>query len=188
MSDITDITTLVRYLINDYAHTMKPGDIFTYNTSGVFELTESNVISVSSVWKNSVELGSGDWTYDSDTNKVTVTATLTTGDTVEIRYTYYPNYSATEFENYIKGAIVHLSINNYYTFEVDANGEIYPEPSTAEKNLIAFVTAIMLEPNNVNYRLPDISISNPKSLPTRDLISKAISIFKHNVHGVFTLT
>ncbi len=188
MSDVTDITTLVRHLIEDFSRTMVPGDVFTYTTSNVFTLTEANVNSVTSVLINGSEIGDSEYAFDSTNNKVTITASLSSGDTVEIQYTYYPNYSDTEIENYIKGAVIHLSVNNYYTYEVDTDGEIYPEISEKEKNLLSFVTATLIEPGNQSYRLPDMTISNPKSLPTRDLISKSISIFKHNTHGSFDLT
>lgn len=188
MSDVTDITTLVRHLITDFSQSMIPGDVFTYTTSNVFTLTEQNVNAVSAVLVNDVEIGDSEYSFDSTNNKVTVTASLSSGDTVEIQYTYYPNYSDTEIENYIKGAIIHLSVNNYYTFEIDTDGDMYPDISEREKNLISFVTATLIEPENQSYRLPDITITNPKSLPTRDLISKSIAIFKHNTHGNFDLT
>ena len=188
MSDVTDITTLVRYLVEDFSRTMIPGDVFTYTTSNVFTLSESNVNSITAVLLNDVEIGDSEYSFDSTDNKLTVSASMLSGDTVEIQYTYYSNYSDTEIENYIRGAIVHLSINNYYTYEIDTVGYVFPEISDREKNLVSFVTATLMEPGNQSYRLPDITITNPKSLPTRDLISKSISIFKHNTHGNFDLT
>lgn len=183
---LTTIETLVRYLIGDYSHTMIPGDIFTYGSSAIFTLTESNVISVSDVLVNDASSGISH-TYNSSTNKVTITSSLTAGDTIEIQYTYYPNYSSAEIQNYIRNAVLHLSITNYYNFEIATDGTLYPEPTDNEKNLLAFITATLLEPGNVTYRLPDISINVPTSLPTADLIRKAITIFKHNTHGRFTI-
>lgn len=188
MSDLTDIETLVRYQLGDYEKSMIPGDIFTYSTSAIFTLTESNVVSVTTVLKNDVELGSGDWSFDSTTKKVTITASLTSGDIIEIQYTYYPNYSSNEVLNRgVRSAIIALSVNNYYSFEIGDDDNIYPAPETNEKNLIAFLSAILLEPNNESYRLPDISISVPRSLPTNDLVRKAIGVFKRNTHGHFDL-
>ena len=187
MSNITEIETLVRHLINDYQHTMMPGDIFTYENSSVFTLTESNVNSVTAVLHNDIELGSGDYSFDSSTNKLTVSASLTSGDTIEIQYTYYPNYSSTEIEQFVRAAVINLSINHYYTFEVDDSQDFYPQISDKEKNLVAFIAAILIDPDNKSYRLPDMSITVPKSLPTRDLVSKAVAIFKHNTHGLFEI-
>jgi len=187
MSDVTTIESLVRYMIEDYSTSMVPGDIFVYTTSNVFTLTEANVLSVSVVLKNDVELDSGEYTYNASRNQLTVSASLNSGDTVEIQYSYYPNYSASEIENYIRAAVVHLSVNNYYTFELATDDNFYPEITNAEKNLVAFIAATLIKPDNRSYRLPDISVSVPKSLPTRDLISKAVAIFKHNTHGNFDI-
>jgi hypothetical protein len=125
---------------------------------------------------------------NTSTNKVTVTnPCFTSGDTVEIQYTYYPNYSNNEIDGYIRAAIVHLSINNYYTFEIGSDDTIYPEPDENEKNLIAFITATLIEPNNQIYRLPDITIQVPNPLPKDDMIRKAITIFKGQTHGRFVI-
>jgi len=145
---LSNIETLVRYLIEDNSATMIPGDLFTYEASAVFSLTESNVISVTSVLKNDVALTvTTEYTYSSTTNKVTIIASLTAGDTIEVQYTYYPNYSSTEIQNYVRAAITHISINNYETFEVH-NSIIYPEPEEGEKNLISTITAILIKPDN----------------------------------------
>lgn len=183
---LSDIVTNVRYIIEDTSTSMVPGDIFTYAASAVFTLTESNIISVTAVFKNDVELESGEYTYDSDANQITVSASLTSGDTIEIQYTYYPDYSDTEIKNYIRSAVIHLSINNYYNWTIETE-TIYPEPSVSEKNLISMVTGLLIKPNNKTYRLPDMSIVAPKDLPTKDKISKTIAIFKKNTHGNFSL-
>ena len=187
--NLSDIISSVRYIINDISTTKVPGDIFTYTTSETFTLSEPNVISVTHVYHNSAELdGSGTSTYDEDTNKITLITDLTSGDTVEVQYNYYPNYSITEIKSYIRAAIIRLSIVNYYTWEVDSNEDIHPAPTDSEKNMIAFVASILIEPDNKNYRLPDITITVPNtSLPTMDLINKAIAIFKKDSHGVFEI-
>jgi len=166
---------------------MTPGDIFTYTTSAIFTPTESNVVMLTDVLKNDVALDSGEYTYNSSRNQLTVGASLLSGDTVELQYSYYPNYSASEIENFIRAAVVHLSVNNYYTFEVSNDDTFYPEITDPQKNLIAFIAATLMKPDNRSYRLPDMSISVPKSLPTVDLIRKAVAIFKHNKHGHFEL-
>lgn len=165
---------------------MVPGDIFVYENSSVFTLSEANPIDVTEVIKNSTALTSGQYSFDATTNKVTVTASLSAGDTVEIQYTYYPNYSSTEIQSYIQAAIVHLSVNNFYDFEVE-NDTIYPEMSKQERNLLALVTATLIEPDNKSYRLPDLSINVPPDLPLNDKISKIIAVAKRNTHGTFDL-
>ena len=188
MSDTSEITTLVRQIIRDFSHTQAPGDTFTYSSSSVFTLTESNPITISNVLHNDSELGSGEYSFDSDTNKITISASLTSGDTIEIQYTYYPDYSDTEIENYIKATLIHLSINHYYTLEIDGSGDIYPEITEQEKNLIAFLAATLIEPNNESYALPDLRVSVPNNLPTDELIRRAIANFKHEGRGYMDLT
>ena len=183
---IATIRTLVRYVLNDFSISMIPGDIFTYVSSSVFTLSESNEIAVSSVLVSEVELGSGGYSYDTTTNKVTISSALTVGDTIEIQYTYYPNYSDGEIEGYIRAAIMHLSVNNYYHFEVEDN-TIYPDPNEAEKNLIAIIAGLIAEPNNYSMTLPDVKINMPKDLPLHDKISRVIAKAKHNTHGVMEI-
>ena len=186
MTTLTTLTTLIRYIINDTSKSMIPGDIFTYGSSAIFTLTESNPIAISDVLVNDSSSGVT-YSFSSTRNKVTITSSLTSGDTVEIQYTYYPNYSDNEIANYIQSTIVHLSINNYYTFEIGSDNTIYPEPDDNEANLLAFLTATLIEPNNISYSLPDMRITVPKSLPKEDLIRKAIAIFKHQSHGIFEI-
>lgn len=184
---LNDIIPSVRYLIND--NSTSGSDIFTYTTSAIFTLTENNPIAVSGVEINSVEIEDSMWSYDSTYHTVTVISSLSSGDNVRIVYTYYPNYSATEIGNYIRAAIINLSVSNYYTWSVDTDEEIYPTPNDQEANLIAMVAAILIEPDNKTYRLPDISISVPStSLSVDAKIRNAIAIMKKNTHGVFFMT
>jgi hypothetical protein len=194
MAKVTDIITLVRNLLGDYEH-VDGRDVFVYENSAVFTITESNVIEVSSVLKNDVELTSGQFSFNSSTNKVTVTASLTSGDTIEIQYSYYPNYSDSEIESYLRAALVHLSVNNFYNFTigddlstVEEDDTIWPDPTDTEKNLIAMVTSLLIEPDNKSYALPDLRINVPNDLPLHFKIGKVIAICKKNSHGIFNLS
>lgn len=184
-SDVQDISLLVRYMVEDIQQSQVPGDIWQYGGSNVFTLNQRNPISVTGVFINDVTTAS--YTFDTTSNKVTVTASMNTGDTVEIQYTYYASYSDAQLEAYVRGASVYLSVNNYYSFDIDNLDTFYPEITTQEKNLFAFIASVLAKPDNVTYRLPDMSIIVPKSMPTRDIISRAIAIFKHNTHGVFSV-
>jgi len=184
---LSDIETQVRSLVGDFQ--VPNTDIFTYTSSAVFTLTESNIVgALTSVSVNDVSSGVTN-DFDATRNKVTITSPLTSGDIVEIIYNVYNQYSTTELEQYIKAALYQLSINNYTTFIVEgASDEIHPEPEEREKNIIASVAAILIKPDNRSYRLPDITINVPDDLPTDQKISRAISIFKANKHGVFTIS
>lgn len=183
---LSDITNSVRYLISD--NSVTGSDIFTYGASSVFTLTENNPIAITGVEINSSEIEDSMFSFDATYNTVTVNSSMSSGDTVRIIYTYYPNYSTTEINNYIRAAIINLSVNNYYTFTVDTDEEIYPTPTDQEANLIAMIAAILIVPDNKTYRLPDISISVSGTLSTDAKIRNAIAIMKKNSHGIFFMT
>lgn len=180
-TSLTDITAQVRYLINDLP---KSGiDIFTYGSSAVFTLTECNPIAITDVSVNDTTSGVS-YSYNTSTHKVTLTSSLLSGDTVEVDYTFYQNYSDSEIQNYIYAATYHLSNNNYKKFYIESANYIYPDPHDREVHLIAAITALLINPDNKTVRLPDMTISVPKDLPTHDKISRMISIFKKNSHGI----
>jgi hypothetical protein len=183
MNNLTIIEPKVRALINDIEKTGT--DLFTYTSSPIFILTEANVNDITSVSVNGTESGVI-YTFNTSTNKITITSDLAVEDVIEIVYTYYSNYSINEIYSYISSALIHISANNFTTWIVE-DGEIYPEPDDSECNLIASVTAILIKPDNISYRLPDMSIAVPKDLPTIDKIRKTISVFKHCGEGVFFL-
>jgi hypothetical protein len=180
------IAAKIRHLIEE---NLKSGtDIFTYGSSDIFTLTELNISAVTTVFKNDVELDSGDWSYDSDTNKLTLSVSgVSSGDVIQVDYTYYPNYSLAELQNYIQASILQLSINNFKTFVVNSTN-INPEPTEREQNLIAAIAGILIRPGNITYRLPDITYTVPStSLTKEEMIRKVIGIYKKDSHGIFNL-
>jgi hypothetical protein len=180
---LTEIVTVVRYLIQDISSATD--DIFTYENSSIFTLTEANVIAVTELYINDVEITSG-FSYDTSTNQVTVSASLTTGDIVKISYTCYQGYSDTELDSFIRYALVLLSVYKYGTFTEDTTEDLYPEPTEEEKNLIALIASILIHPDNKSYALPDVRITVPNSeIPTMDRIRKILAMAKHDVHGLF---
>lgn len=183
---MTEIILKIRHLIND--NSISTSDIFTYGSSKVFTLSESNVNEVVTIYRNDVS--NAYYTYNSTTKKVTYTGNLTSGDTIQIDYTYYPNYSDTEIQSYIHSALVHLSNHNYEDFTVESGNNIYPTLTPEEENLVALIASILIEPDNKTIRLSDITIGLPFSLSnvsTYDKIAKVIASFKKNTHGVFEL-
>jgi hypothetical protein len=184
MNNFSTIIPIVRVLIEDEESLKK--DIFVYNgISNLFTLTEASVTSIDSVLVNDVESGVV-YTFDDDTKKVQVTSSLIMSDVVEVNYNAYENYSDTEITAYIKSALIHLSINNITTYVIEGT-DIYPEPDDEETNLIAVIASLLINPQNVSYRMPDISISVPKDLPTGDKIRKIISSYKKagNIGEIF---
>ena len=182
----TTIIALLRQMLGD---TIKTGvDMLIYSTSAVFTLSEPNTQAISAVSVNDVSSGVTN-TYDSSLQKVTVTSSLSVDDVVEINYTYYSNYSDTELTGYINHALALISINKYADFEIDSDDEvsIYPVPTTAEKNLIATVTSIIINPENKSYKTPDFAVTMKNSMSTADMISKTIGIFKLNHSGMYAI-
>lgn len=185
----TTIRSKLRNLINE---NYKSGtDVFTFTSSRVFSLSEEHIGDVSEVYVNDEALGESGagWSYSTTSNKVTLSssASLSAGDTIQIDYTFYPNYSNDELDAYIKGSFAHIAVNQYKTFEVN-DDDINPEPTEAEENLIALVAAIMIKPDNKSYRLPELSVNVPfNSLSTNDMIQKVIASFKKNCHGIFAM-
>jgi hypothetical protein len=188
MAFATNIVSKLRNLLQENYETVK--DIFTFSSSRIFTLSEDKVGSIIAVLKNDNEVSeSGNWSYSTTTNKLTFESgySLTAGDTIEIQYTAYPNYSDSELQSFVKAAIVKISVLTYKTFEIN-DDDINPEPAEDEENLIAEVASIIIKPDNKSYRLPDLTITQPiSSIGTDELIRKAVATFKRNTHGVFTV-
>jgi hypothetical protein len=185
---VSTLKTKIRYLLNETAKDTI--DIFTYETSRVFSLSETNPIAISEVFKNDVEVSeSGNWTYSSTTKKLTFESgySLTSGDTIQINYTIYPNYSDTELDSYLQSALMYLSNYQYGYFEITSD-DVNPEPTPEEENLIAMVSAIIIKPEDKSYRLPDMSVSiSNRALPKEEKIQKLVSVFKKSKTGVYGL-
>jgi hypothetical protein len=182
---VSTIKSKIRQVIEDSATTET--DIFTYESSKIFTLTESSAIAITDVLVNENTSGVT-YTYNSTTKKVTITSSLTSGDTIQIDYTCYKNYSDAELLNYIQSALTHLSVNNYADFEYDIPDDaIYPDLETREENLIVMIASILINPDNKSLRLPNISISVPNDYPVNMKISKLIASFKRDKEGVFSL-
>lgn len=178
---LSNLTTKIRNLIED---DLEDGVyIDTYKTSDVFTLDEENISEVSTLYVNDVDYGDSNWEYSSGKVTLTVNDGISTGDTIKIEYTYYPNYSDTQIQNRIKSALIHISVNNYKEFIVEESN-IYPEPDESEKNLICLVTATLISPNNNTVRLPDLTINVPNDLPTDKKVSRIIALYKKDGHGI----
>ena len=182
------IRTKLRNILNDNSISGK--DIFTFDSSKVFSLSEDRVIAISDVLKNSVSVSeSGNWSYSASTNKLTFTSgySLSVGDIIELDYSYYKDFSDTELTGYINGALSWITVSNYETFDVN-DDDINPEPTTAEENLIAIIASIIIRPDNKNYKMQDLEVRVPNnSLPTEEKIRRVIASFKRNTHGVFSV-
>jgi len=181
---ITIIITKIRALIFDLA---KPDtEAFTYESSDIFTIAESNVASITSVKKNGVALGTGEYSFNSTTNEVTLT--LATGseaeanDIIEIKYTYY-KYSDTELTGYITACLVWISNYSYGStsdYELE-EGEIFPTPNNKTTDLISLISSILIKPNYSEYRLPNVIVRYPRTVDKDDKIKKIITRFQESI-------
>ena len=78
---MNNIILKVRNLIADPLTTVS--DIFTYGSSKIFTLTEPNIGTITDVYRNDT-ISNVTHTYSSTTKKVTISSTLTSGDSILI--------------------------------------------------------------------------------------------------------
>jgi len=171
---IETIRNKVKALVGDFIET--DTEIFTYENSAIFTLQEENVEEITEVSLNGTELGSGDYSFDSSTNKITISISgLSSSDIIEVIYTYY-KYSDTEIDGYIKGAIVWMSIFdiNEKDYEVE-NGSIYPIPTNQETDLMAIIASILIKPNYSQYNLPNLRVTYPETMSKEQKIERLCS-------------
>jgi hypothetical protein len=185
---IAEIKEKIRALITDLATCQS--EFFEYENSPIFTLCGTNINSIQKVLINGNELASGEtYDFDSATNKITITATLNSGDQIEIAYCYQ-KYSDTEILEYIRASLVWLSIFSFCSdedFELEEDNEIYPTPSNKEQDLIALISSILIKPDYESYKLPNLTVSYPRSMTKEERIEKLIIKFKRGLGIVDTI-
>lgn len=177
-----EIIILIRAIIQDLE--AKGKDFFTYDNETTFTLTEANLISGSiKVYVNGVSITG--FLVDYDTCKVKITTSLVVGDSIEIYYSYYSQYSDTELEKYIYATLAYLSVNQVCAndFKIK-DSELYPNPSLRERRLIALMTSVLTEPNLRSYRTPDFSFVFNEDETKEQKIRKLIRLYKSK-SGIF---
>lgn len=176
---LSQVRTKVRALIEDIAKS--DFETFTYVNSSVFTLSESNIVSIVEVTKNSSALGSGEYSYDSITNKLTIIVSLIKGDIIIVNYTY-TKYSDTELDGFITSALVWISVFSTCSqdFELETN-TIEPTPTNREIDLITLITSILIKPDYSIYRLPNLTVRYPRTMPKEERIEKLILRFNRGL-------
>ena len=176
---LNQIRTKIRALIEDL--TKSDFEVFTYTNSSIFTLSESNIVSIVEVSKNSSVLGSGDYSYDSTTNKLTIIASLTQGDIITVNYTY-TKYSDTELDGFITSALVWISVFSTCNqdFELETN-TIEPTPSNREIDLITLIVSILIKPDYSIYRLPNLTVRYPRTMPKEKRIELLVMKFNSGI-------
>lgn len=171
------IRTKIRNLVGDFS-SAKDFEVFEYSTTSTFTVAQVN-ITITKVLKNGVALGSGDYDFDSTTNKIEITASLTTGDKIEVDYTFY-NYSNTEIDGQIMASLSWISLyssNDSTDFELE-DDEIVPTPDNKTTDLIAIVASMLIKPEFNSYKLPNVTVSYPEKMSREERLEKIINRFK----------
>ena len=189
---ITFLTRIIRSLLRDQLQT-DGRKSYTYVGIAVFTLPDDFPSSSTiTVYKNGVALTSSDWTYSSTNNTVTISASLTTNDTILITYHYYDKYSDGEILGYIESSLAIFAEHNYeklFTLNSDRNAVITYNginPTLAECYAICVVTAINIDPRNIDIRTKEFSISAEEKKSKSDLIDEAFQKFSGSFLGEFS--
>jgi hypothetical protein len=173
------IRTKIRALVVDNS---KSGfQTFIYTTTPIFTIAQTN-ITIVKVLLDGIE--TDDYTFDEDTNKITVTASaLDTSSVIEADFTY-TKYSDTELDGYIRSALVFISVYCYddkdYEIEYETGnvGNIIPTPDNRTTDLISLVASILIKPGYSQYNLPNIKVVYPEKMTKEERIEKLISKFQ----------
>ena len=174
---LNEIRGKIRALVGDLGVT-KP-EILEFTTSNVWTLCGENITDINSVKKNGSDLASGEsYSFDTVTNEITIVASLTSGDLIEVKFTSY-KFSDSELDKYIEAGLVYISMFADDTdddFEIE-NDEIYPTPNNREEDLISLVASILIKPDYSSYKLPNLTVTYPRTMSKEDRIVELVSRF-----------
>jgi hypothetical protein len=191
---VSSITPIIRGLIDDKLR-IDGRDSYIYTEDNIFTLTEDFPSEATiTVFKNSVEIASQDFSYDSDNNQVTITfitsgESLNTDDVILIKYSYYKKYSDTEIQGYLESSLVYFPQYQYKkTFEINSDDEIVAindyDPTTNELYFIAIIASILIDPQNIKINIPDLSLSAKRDKSDQEQIREAFRNFKNFVGSI----
>lgn len=186
---VTSVTNIIRGLIDDKLR-IDGRDSDIYSGDNVFTLTEDFPSSSTiKVFKNGTELSSNDFSFDADTNQVTITASLTNNDTVVITYHYYKKYSEAEIQGYLESSLVYFSQYQYKkTFEINDTNQIVAinnyDPTIDELYFIATIASIVIDPQNIRITIPDLGISPKRNLSDQDQIKISFRNFQNFIGSI----
>ncbi len=178
-----NIITLVRGIIEDNLKS-DGRDSERYDQDTSFLLSKVFVSEATiKVFQNGTELTiTTDWTYNSSTNRVTITSALVKNDDIIITFSYYDQYSDAEILAFINTCLSTFVVKRYEKyFYIDDNDEVVTldgvNPTVQEANIMAIITAIDIDPNNITIKTKDYTISPEENLSTSKQIDRVFSNF-----------
>jgi len=189
MANVTtaSIITLIRGLIKDILKT-DGRNFFEYETDSSFKLDNERVSSSTViVYQNGTVLPSTEWSFNANTNKVTLSMagsgySLTDGDAIIVAFSYYEKYSDSEIQSYIQSNLIRFTQRKYKKrFYLNDSSEIVADnginPTRAEGDIIAQITAIDIDPQNININTRDFNISATENKSKSELINDVFASF-----------
>lgn len=180
---ITQIRGLIKDLLNPNGR-----DAYEYDTDSSFKLGTDRVSSDTIiVYQNGTLLPSTEWSYNSDTNKVTITMvssgySLTAGDIIIITFSFYEKYSDSEITSYISANLTRFTQRRYHKrFYMNSSDEVVADngtnPTRSEGDIIAIITSIDIDPQNIKIKTRDFELSPTENKSKSELINEAINGF-----------
>ena len=186
-NSITSLTTIIRGLIQDPLRT-DGRQAFTYGTDNTFKISKDFISSSTIVVKINGVATEG-YTYDSDTGYVTVSASLSENDIVLITYSYYKEYSDNEISGYIASSLSYFPQYNYEKIFDISNNKIITingvNPTLKEIYFIAIIASILINPQNIHIKIPDLDISAKRDKSDQEQIEDAFLKFQ-NFSGIIS--
>jgi hypothetical protein len=181
-NQISTIARLVRALLKDRLQ-IDGRDTYIFQGSGSFTLTEDYPSSATiKVYKNGTLLSTG-YSYNASTNIVTISAIMATNDIILITYSFYDKYSDSEITDYIESSLCYFNQYGYRkTFKLnDARTDVLTidgtNPTIKECYEIAIITSINIDPQNIEIRTKDFTVTAMEKESKSDLIGKAMMQF-----------
>ncbi len=188
-NSVSDIIPVIRGLIDD-KNRIDGRDSDVYRGDNVFTLSEDFPSeSTITVFVNGSQLGSGDFSYDSDNNQITITSSLSTDDNILIKYNYFKKYSDTEIQGYLESSLVYFPQYQYKkTFEINDEDKIvainYVDPTTEELYFISTIASILIDPQNIRINIPDLSLTAKRDKSDQEQIKETFRNFKNFIGTV----
>jgi hypothetical protein len=183
---ITDITPIIRGLIKDMEQ-LTGDNLHEYKTDNEFPLSEPfvNATSIKVYINGTVTTG---FTHDTDTNLVTVTASLTKDDLVRITFNFYKKHSDTEVTGYINASLAYFVQHKYKkTFKIKDDKIVSindQNPTDDEVYFIAIIASILIDPQNIEISTPEFKMGRNREDSDQKQVSDAFAHFKRFVGNI----
>ena len=178
----SSIERLVRALLKDRLSTLGR-DAYEFKGIASFTLTEDFPSAASiKVYKNGTLMSTG-YSFNASTNIITISAILATNDIILVTYSFYDKYSSAEILDYIESALGYFSQFGYRkTFKLNTARDAVItidgiNPTVKEAYQIAIITALAIDPSNVEIRTKDFTVTAQNHESKVDLIANAMMQF-----------